>query len=175
MKKVFCKIRSKTPVPESLFNKVANFAKLPRKHLRRILSKVADLSLATSLKNRLRHRCFSVNIAKFVMCKCMSTTIRVNGTVQCTFCLVMRLNSTIITCCDSLIVILVHWTDETRPKRRWDNIWICQISCEFFTFYQKGGFDVVLVHSRFTLNNILLAYLLVKLVKSQQSRHQCNG
>ena len=55
-----------------------------------------------------------MNIAKFVMCKC--TTIRVNGTFQFTFCLVMRLNSTIITCCDSLIVILVHWTDETRQN-----------------------------------------------------------
>ena len=42
-----------------------------------------------------------------VMCKCMSTTVRVNGTVQFTFFLVMRLNITIFTSCDSLIVILV--------------------------------------------------------------------
>ena len=42
-----------------------------------------------------------------VMCKCMSTTVRVNGTVQFTFFLVMRLNITIVTSCDSLIVILV--------------------------------------------------------------------
>ena len=42
-----------------------------------------------------------------VMCKCMSTTVRVNGTVQFTFFLVMKLNIAIVTSCDSLIVILV--------------------------------------------------------------------
>ena len=42
----------------------------------------------------------------FVMCKCMSTTVYVNGTVQFTFLLVMRLNTVIVTSCDSLIVIL---------------------------------------------------------------------
>ena len=41
------------------------------------------------------------------MCECMSTTARVNGTVQFTFLLIMRLNITIITSCDSHIVILV--------------------------------------------------------------------
>ena len=42
-----------------------------------------------------------------VMCKYMSTTVRVNGTVQSTFFLVMRLNITIVTSCNLLIVILV--------------------------------------------------------------------
>ena len=41
------------------------------------------------------------------MCKCMSTTVRVNGTAQFTFFLIMRLNIAIVTSCDSLIVILV--------------------------------------------------------------------
>ena len=38
----------------------------------------------------------------FVMCQCMSITIRVNGTVQFTFFLVMKLNITIATSCDYL-------------------------------------------------------------------------
>ena len=42
-----------------------------------------------------------------VICKCLSTIVRVTGTVQFTFFLVMRLNITIITVCDSFIVILV--------------------------------------------------------------------
>ena len=42
-----------------------------------------------------------------VMLKCMSTTVRDNGTVQFTFVFIMRLNITIIMSCDSLIVILV--------------------------------------------------------------------
>ena len=37
----------------------------------------------------------------------MSTTVRVNDTVQFTFFLVMRLNITTATSCDSFIVILV--------------------------------------------------------------------
>ena len=41
------------------------------------------------------------------MCKCMNTTDRGNGTIQFTFFLITRLNITIITSCDSLIVILV--------------------------------------------------------------------
>ena len=41
------------------------------------------------------------------MCKCMSTTVHGNGTVQFTFFLIMRLNITIITSCDSLIIVLV--------------------------------------------------------------------
>ena len=43
------------------------------------------------------------------MCKCMSTTVRVNGTVQFTFYLIVRMNITIITSCDSLIAILVTY------------------------------------------------------------------
>ena len=43
------------------------------------------------------------------MCKCMSTTVRGNGTVQSTLFLIMRLNITIITSCHSLIVILVTY------------------------------------------------------------------
>ena len=39
----------------------------------------------------------------------MSTTVRGNGTVQFTFFFIMRLNITIITSCDSLIVILVTY------------------------------------------------------------------
>ena len=56
----------------------------------------------------------------------MSTTVRGNGTVQFTFFLVMKLNITIVTSCDSLILILVpnnffvikarKWNEETRPK-----------------------------------------------------------
>ena len=38
----------------------------------------------------------------------MSTTVRVNGTVQFTFFLIMRLNITIVASCDLLIVILVN-------------------------------------------------------------------
>ena len=41
------------------------------------------------------------------MGKFMRTTVRVNGVVQFTFFLVMRLNNTIVTSCDSLILILV--------------------------------------------------------------------
>ena len=41
-----------------------------------------------------------------VMCKCMNTTVRGNGTVQFTLFFIMRLNVTIITSCDSFIVIL---------------------------------------------------------------------
>ena len=28
------------------------------------------------------------------------------------------------------------WTEETRPKCLWNRIWVCQISCDFFTFYK---------------------------------------
>ena len=42
----------------------------------------------------------------FVKCKRMDTTVRVNGTVQFTFFLVMRLDITVVTSCDSLIAIL---------------------------------------------------------------------
>ena len=37
----------------------------------------------------------------------MSPTVRVNGTVQFTFFLFMRLNTAIVTSCDLFIVILV--------------------------------------------------------------------
>ena len=37
-----------------------------------------------------------------VMCKCMSTTVRVNGTVRFTFLFVMKMNITIVTSCDLL-------------------------------------------------------------------------
>ena len=43
------------------------------------------------------------------MLKGMSTTVRVNGTVQFTFSFVTRPNITIVTSCDSLIVILVPY------------------------------------------------------------------
>ena len=39
----------------------------------------------------------------------MSTTVRVNAAVQFTFFVIMGLNITIITSCDSLIVILVTY------------------------------------------------------------------
>ena len=42
-----------------------------------------------------------------VKCKCMGTTVGVNGTVQFNYFLVMSLNITIVTSCDSLIVILL--------------------------------------------------------------------
>ena len=42
-----------------------------------------------------------------IICKCMSTTVRDNGTVQVTFFFIMGLNFAIITSCDSLIVMLV--------------------------------------------------------------------
>ena len=45
-----------------------SFLKLTRKHLCQgvFFNKVADLSPATLLKNRLWHRCFLVNFAKFL-------------------------------------------------------------------------------------------------------------
>ena len=42
-----------------------------------------------------------------VKCKCMGTTGGVNGTVQFNYFLAMSLNITIVTSCDSLIVILL--------------------------------------------------------------------
>ena len=41
------------------------------------------------------------------MCKCMSTTVRGNGTVKFTFFFIMRLKIAIIMSCDSFIVILL--------------------------------------------------------------------
>ena len=46
--KIFCKIHRKTPVSESLFNKVAR------------------LRPATLIKKKLWHKCFPVNFAKFL-------------------------------------------------------------------------------------------------------------
>ena len=68
----------------------------------------------------------------FVMCKCMRSFFHVNGTVQFTFFLIMRLNTTIVTSCDSLIVIFLpeffiikasKWIGETRSKRRLKTTW----------------------------------------------------
>ena len=42
----------------------------------------------------------------FALCKCMSIPVHVNGTVQFILVLIVRLNNTIVTSCDSLIVIL---------------------------------------------------------------------
>ena len=42
-----------------------------------------------------------------VMCKCMSTTVRGNGTVHFTFSFIMKLNIIIITSCDSLFTIFI--------------------------------------------------------------------
>ena len=38
--------------------------------------------------------------------------------------------------CDLIVFIIKawKWTEETHPKHRWNKIWICQISCDFFTF-----------------------------------------
>ena len=81
----------------------------------------------------------------FLMCRCESNTLCVIGTVQFTFFLVMRLNITIITSWDLVIVILVpytffiikawKWIEETHPKHHWNKIRICQISCHFFLFF----------------------------------------
>ena len=33
------------------------------------------------------------------------------------------------------------WMEETRLKRRWNKTWICQISCDFSTFYCLLNFE----------------------------------
>ena len=72
------------------------------------------------------------------MCKRMNTTICFNGTVQFTFFLVIRLNITIVSSYDSFIVVFVtSFFEETRPKRRWNKICICQIIWDFFTLNTK--------------------------------------
>ena len=43
------------------------------------------------------------------MCKYMSTTVRGDGTVQFTFFFIMRLNITIITSCDSLVILVTNF------------------------------------------------------------------
>ena len=64
----------------------------------------------------------------FVIHKCMSTTVCVNGTVEFTFFLVMRLNViTIVTNCILAAFIIKTWklAEETRFKRRWNkDCWI---------------------------------------------------
>ena len=103
------------------------------------------------------------------MCKCMSTTVRVNCTVEFTFFLIMRLNITVVTICDLLIAIFVPYffhheafkcTKETCPKRHGNKTWTCQISCDFLTFYKMFimsfllGFHCELFQSRLTVNFI---------------------
>ena len=44
-----------------------------------------------------------------IMCKCLSTTVCGNGTIQFTFFFIIRLNVTIITSYDLLIVILLTY------------------------------------------------------------------
>ena len=57
-----------------------------------------------------------------VICKCMSTTVSGNGTVQFTFFFIMGLNFTIITSCDSLIVMLVlSFSSSLSLKMDWSN------------------------------------------------------
>ena len=70
----------------------------------------------------------------------MSTTVRVNGTVKFTFFLVIRLNITIATSCDSLIVIFVKL--ENGPKKHvWNALKIqiqygfVKIALIFFLFF----------------------------------------
>ena len=60
-----------------------------------LLSIVARLSILNEL------------IYYYVMCQCMSTFVHVDVTVQFTFFLVTKLNITIITSWDSLMIILV--------------------------------------------------------------------
>ena len=55
----------------------------------------------------------------FIICKCMSSNVRHNVTVQFTFFLIMILNITNVTNCDSLIISLkMDWrnTSETSPR-----------------------------------------------------------
>ena len=82
----------------------------------------------------------------FAMCKCMSTTVGVNDIAEFTFFLFMRLKITIVTSCDSFIVIFVpyffiiiktqKWTEETRPKCREITYGFVKLVVIFFTFYK---------------------------------------
>ena len=56
----------------------------------------------------------------------MSTTVRLNGTVQFTSFLVMRMNINIVTNCDSLIVIFAL-----------NKLRICQINFDFITCHRR--------------------------------------
>ena len=76
----------------------------------------------------------------FVICKCMSTTVCVNDSVQSAFFLVMSWTLPL-----SLVVIHLlyylylnffiieawNWTEDTCLKRRWNEIWICKIIFDF--------------------------------------------
>ena len=62
----------------------------------------------------------------------MSTTVCLNGTVQFTFFLAMRLNSTMVKSCDSLILITVTFSSlklENGPKKHIRNV--ARIKYEF--------------------------------------------
>ena len=78
------------------------------------------------------------------MCKRISAAVHDNGSVQFTFFLVLKLNITIVTNCDALIVILVIYfciikvlkkTKKTCPKGCLNKILIWKISCIYFPFY----------------------------------------
>ena len=85
------------------------------------------------------------------MCKCMSTTVHINGTVQFIFLLVMRLNITIVRISYSLIVILMpnffhHWDHCISSTGSSNKIFI-RILCAFnrcyvdMTFYDRTSMD----------------------------------
>ena len=65
---LFCNIRSSRPEVFCKKGVLRNFKKFTGKHLCQclFLNKVAGLSPATLLKKRLWHRCFPVNLAKFL-------------------------------------------------------------------------------------------------------------
>ena len=80
-----------------------------------------------------------------IMCKCISTTVRGNGTVQFTFFFIMRLNVTIITSCDLLIVILLtffFFIIKLLNGRKKDDLNVARI---------KHGFVVILFILNITL------------------------
>ena len=52
---------------------------------------------------------FLMWVNEYFLCKCLSTTVYINGTVQFTFFLVMRLNITTATSCDSLIILVTYF------------------------------------------------------------------
>ena len=65
-----------------------------------------DFSILTCEKKKFLLFKFS-DFLLFTIFKCMSTIVRDNDNVQFIFFLVMRLNITIVTSCDSLIALLV--------------------------------------------------------------------
>ena len=75
-----------------------------------------------------------------VIFKFMSSTVRVNGTVQFSFFLIMKFSITIfmliaILATYSFIIKAWKWTEETRPKRHKAKIWTCPISCDSFYLF----------------------------------------